>query len=74
MTASHSFQPIRYPSRAPPSYYDGFGGQGCERITDLKKRTPFQEWRSAGLITVYGIAVFAAMVYFKGGRVNDEKK
>ena len=28
-----------------PKFYDGYGGEGCERITLLSRRTTFQKYR-----------------------------
>ena len=54
------------PPRKKPLYYDGYGGEGCERITKLGLRSPWAWARSALAITVSGLAVFGLLVLAKG--------
>ena len=52
-------------------YFDGYGGEACERITVLNKRTQLGWLRTAALITASGVAVFGALILIKGGK-NDK--
>lgn len=54
--------------RKKPAYFDGYGGEGCEKITILNKRTQFQRLNNAVAIAVSGLVVFALLVTVKGSK------
>ena len=60
--------------RKKPAYYDGYGGEGCEKITILNKRSQFQRLNNALAIALSGLAVFAMLVTVKGTRSSEQKK
>ena len=63
-------------ARAPPPAFvaDGYGGQGCERITPLSGRSNFTLLKSALGMTVLGMAVFGMLMMVKGTPNKIEKK
>lgn len=52
---------------------DGYGGDGCQRITRLSGRTNPQFFKHVALIMMGGTMVFGALLYLKGGQKNMDK-
>jgi hypothetical protein len=53
--------------------YDGFGGQGCERVTPLSLRTAPQKLVAATVIVAGAVAIFGTLVSILGIDVSAEK-
>jgi hypothetical protein len=55
-------------------YFDGYGGEGCEKITKLNKRSGLQRLANAAVIAAGGLAFFALLVATKGGPAEKVKR
>ncbi|TRY76519.1 hypothetical protein TCAL_10941 [Tigriopus californicus] len=54
-----------------PQFFDGYGGEACEKITKLNRRS-FAQWiGSAVAVVAGGGAVFAMLWYIKGQKKNN---
>ena len=51
-----------------PEYFDGYGGQGCEKITKVSGRSFVQSMGNVGLILASGTLVFGMLLYLKGDK------
>ena len=50
---------------------EGYGGEGCEKVTNLMKRTNIQWVGHFAALAASGIMVFGAIHYLKGGKKNQ---
>lgn len=59
-------RPVEVYSAPSKRTLDGFGGEGCEKVTSLKLRSNFQWARHAFGLAAGGALVFSGICYCKG--------